>query len=236
MKKTKISKPLKSVKTKARVTETPVTPVVEPVKPMFVGALPQLPKISPVTYVLGGMVIVAVLVAVFFKSLFVVAMVNGKPISRLELIGELERLAGKQALNSLVTRVLIEQEAAKKKVAVTQKETDEAVAKLTDDLKKQGQDINKLLTAQGMTMSSLQEQLRVQKLVEKIFEKDLKVTDKEVTDYIEKNKEQLPENQDEASLKESVMQQLKQQKLSDLFQGWLQTAQKNAKITYYLNF
>lgn len=196
----------------------------------------SMPKISPLTYIIGGIVIVVIVAAVFFKSLFVVAIVNGQPISRVELIHELERLAGKQALNSIVTRVLIEQEATKQNITVTNKEVTDAVTKLSNDLKKQGQDINKLLVAQGMTMSSLTEQLRVQKLVEKIFAKNLKVTDKEIADYMEKNKAQLPENQDLATLKESVAQQVKQQKLSDLFQAWLQTAQKDAKITYFLNF
>lgn len=234
MKKTKTSKPVSSVKKSAtRVSDrsTAVSPQPEVVMPK----MNLLPKVSPLTYVIGAVVIVAVVGAVFFKNLFVVARVNGQLVTRLELNSELERLAGKQAINSLVTKVLIQQESNRRKVTVSDKETNDAIAKLSADLKKQGQDLDKLLVAQGMTKESLKEQMRIQTLVEKMFSKDVKVTDKEVTDYIEKNKEQLPTTQDEASLKNSVSQQLKQQKLSEVFQNWIATAQKNASISYYLN-
>ncbi|MFA6004922.1 MAG: SurA N-terminal domain-containing protein [Patescibacteria group bacterium] len=231
--KTKTSKPKKSVMNKV-VRETVVTEPVMPKKNIF--AMNPLPKLSPFTYIVGAVVVVVLVGALFFKNLFVVALVNGQPVSRIALIQELERLGGKQALNSLVTKTLIEQEASKKGVKVTDVEINKAVTDLTASLKKQGQDLDKLLVAQGMTKATLIEQMRVQKVVEKLFDKQAVVSDKDVTDYLEKNKESLPEGQDPATLRDSVKDQLKQQKLSEVFQTWVQASEKNAKISYFINF
>ena len=231
--KTKTSKPKKSVNSQV-AEETLLSQPTMPKQNMF--AMNPLPRISPFTYIVGAIIVVVLVGAIFFKNLFVVAIVNGQPVSRISLIQELERLGGKQALNSLITRVLIDQEASKKKITVTDAEVNTAVTQLAANLKKQGQDIDKLLAAQGMTKTSLMAQMRVQKTVEKLFDKQATVTDKEVADYMEKNKASLPANQDAASLKVSVLQQLKQQKLSDVFQSWVQTAEKNAKINYFINF
>src|SRR3989344_668284 len=52
------------------------------------------------------------------KGLFIAAIVNGKPVSRMALIKNLEKTGGKQALDSLVTQELIKQEARKENITV----------------------------------------------------------------------------------------------------------------------
>ena len=54
-----------------------------------------------------------------FRSFIVAASVNGQPITRLAVVKEAEKQGGKQVLESLVTNTLIEQEARKQKVTVT---------------------------------------------------------------------------------------------------------------------
>ncbi|MDP2649265.1 MAG: hypothetical protein Q8P10_00315, partial [bacterium] len=61
-----------------------------------------------------GLIVVILAVGAFFlKGLFVAALVNGEPITRVAIISELEKQGGKQALSSLVNQVLILQEAKK---------------------------------------------------------------------------------------------------------------------------
>ena len=181
-------------------------------------------------------IIIAGLVLFYFKGLFIAALVNGQPVTRISLVQELERKDGKRVLSSLVTQTLILQEAQKKHVDVSQKEIDEQVKKVEDSLKKQGQNLDAALTIQGLTRKDFVTQIKLQKLVEKMLAKDVKVTDKEVEDYVEKNKNNIPKDMKPEDAKMSARQQLEQQKLGEKFQPWLQKLQSTAKIQYFVNF
>ena len=190
---------------------------------------------QPKVFISLAILIIAAILFVF-KGFFVAAIVNGRPITRFELISNLEKRNGKQALSSLVVQTLILQEAQKKGIVVSQKETDEAVKKVEDGLSKQGQKLDEALALQGLTKNDFIQQIQLQKIVEKIFAKDTKVTDKDVADYIEKNKSTVPEGMKPEQVKKAVLQQLEQQKLSGLVQPWIAGLQKKAKIQYFVNF
>lgn len=166
------------------------------------------------------------------RSFFVVALVNGQPVTRLEFNQELEREAGKQALNSVISKTLVLQEARKKNITVSQKETDGQIKKIESGFSKQGRKLDEELSQSGLKRSDLVEQIRMQLLVEKLLSKEISVSDKEAKDFLERNKDQLPPGTTEQNIKE----QLKQQKLRDSFQTWVDKLQKDAKITYFLKF
>ncbi|HSW48077.1 MAG TPA: SurA N-terminal domain-containing protein [Candidatus Saccharimonadales bacterium] len=186
-----------------------------------------------------GLIIVILLVGflVFkYRGLFVAAVVNGQPISRMEVVKETEKQSGKQVINNLVRNTLIEQEAKKQNVTVTDKEIDDEIKKVESNLSKQGQKIDQVLAAQGLTREDLRKLIRLDKLVGKMVGKDIKITDKEVADYIDKNKESLPQDQSEDQLKTTVAAQLKQQALSAKVQTWLADLQNKAKIQYFVQY
>lgn len=187
-------------------------------------------------YLISAVVIVVLLaLAFFFRSLFVVAIVNGQPITRLAYINELEQTAGKQAMNSLVTKTLIQQEAKKNNVSVSNSEVDAQIKTIQDNLAKQGQQLDSVLALQGMTMPALREQIYLQKLVEKMVGKNITVSDKEISDYIDKNKDSLPQTASQADLKKQVHDQIYQQKLNDKVQTWIQGLQQKAKVSYLIS-
>lgn len=182
--------------------------------------------------------IIVVLVVVLFlgKSFLIAALVNGQPISRLEIIKELEKRDGKNALTAIINQLLISQEAKKKNIEVSQKEIDEDTKKIEDNLKKQGQNLDAALSAQGMTKKDFEGQIKLRKIVEKLLANDIKVADKEVNDYIEKNKATMPEGMKEDEVKSGVRQQLEQQKFSVKSQELLAKLEKEAKINYFVNY
>lgn len=179
-------------------------------------------------------VIVVLGLLYLLRSWFVVALVNGQPISRTDFNKEVEKQSGKQVLNNLVTRTLIQQEANKQKITVTQKEVDDELAKIKANVEQSGRSLDQALELQGMTQAELREQIQLQKLVEKLIGKDVAVSDDEVNKYIEANKEGLPAGTNPDELKVSVKEQLRQQKLSTKFQTWIDDLQKKAKINYFL--
>src|SRR5690348_15986934 len=66
-------------------------------------------------------VALVILAAILFllRSWFIVAIVNGQPITRASFTRELEKKDGRDVLNSLVTKTLIFQEAAKNNVTIS---------------------------------------------------------------------------------------------------------------------
>jgi foldase protein PrsA len=172
----------------------------------------------------------------FLRSVFVAAVVNGQPISRLAVVKEAEKQTGKQTLSNLVRNSLIEQEAKKQNVTVSDKEINDEVKKLEGNLSKQGQKLEQVLSVQGMTRSDLNRLIRLDKLVAKMVGRDVKVSDKEVDEYLEKNKDLLPADQDQAALKKQVKERLVQQKTSEKVKAWLEDLQAKAKVIYFVQY
>lgn len=172
----------------------------------------------------------------YFKSLFIAATVNGTPISRLAVIQRLEKATGKQTLDSLITKELLLQEAAKRKITISEQEIDKEIAKIQTNIKKQGGTLEQALAAQGMSQADLREQVKLQKILEKMFADQLKVTEKEIDQFIETNKNNIPQSADPSTIRESVRQQLQQNKLGPKVQELIANLKKAAKIDYFVNY
>src|SRR5437868_6869199 len=77
-------------------------------------------------YIFIVIAIILIFAALYFlRSYIVVATVNGQPISRIAFNGELEKEAGKQVMTTLIRKMLIQQEADKKHISVSQKEVND---------------------------------------------------------------------------------------------------------------
>ena len=107
---------------------------------------------------------------------------------------------------------------------------------MEEALAKQGQNMDQLLVAQEMTRQDLAEQVRLQKIVEKLLGGEIEVTDQEVKDYFEKNKTSMPKDAKLDDFQEEIKGNLRQQKLGEKIQSWMKTLQENAKINYFLKF
>lgn len=170
------------------------------------------------------------------RGLFIAATVNGEPISRLTIISELERQSGKQALDSMVTKTLILQEAKKRNVTVPEQEVNDEIKKIETELKQQGQDLDQALAMQGGDRESFRDQIRIRKILEQLFGKEIQVSDKEVADYIASNSATLPQDANQQALQASIKQQLEQQKLSEKLQTWLAELRQKAQVNYLVNY
>lgn len=193
-------------------------------------------KIKKSYIILVAVVIVLGALLYIFRSVFVAAVVNGQPISRLEVVQEAEKQSGKQVITTLIRNRLIEQEARKQNVTVSEKEVDDEIKKLEGNLQKQGQKLDQVLTMQGMSKEDLRKLIKLDKMVGKLVGKDIKITDQQVNEYIEANKESLPADQNENDLKNTVREQLKQQQLNEKVRTWLEDLQKKAKINRFVSY
>lgn len=192
-------------------------------------------RLSKVLLVLVG-VIVAGGLLYSAKSWFVVAVVNGRPIFRHAFDRQLERQYGKATLDNEVTKVLIQQEAKKQNTNIPQSEVDDRIKQIEDQFKAQGTDLDTLLTSQGQNRDNLQEQIKIQLVIEKILGKDIEITDEQIEQYYETNKDFFPEDSKFEDLKEDIRQDVFQQQMSEKFQPWLEDLKATAKIYPFLVF
>jgi parvulin-like peptidyl-prolyl isomerase len=184
-----------------------------------------------------GVVIVLILVILFFtKGLIVAATVNGRPISRLSVIKELEKQGGKQVLESIINKDLIEAELSKQKVSVTTEEINEELKKIETQVTSQGGTLEAALSQQGLTKEKLREQITIQKKLEKLLADKVAVTDADIEAYIKDSKVPTPKDVKMEDFRKQISQQLKQQKFQQEAQKWVSELTTNAKIKYYVNY
>jgi hypothetical protein len=188
--------------------------------------------------IFGVLAVAAFLLALNFenlRNLFVVANVNGKNISRFQVIRELEAQGGQQVLDSIVSRVLIEQEAGRRGIIATDAEIQEEMARIDATLLAEGTNLDDALAAQNMTRTDLAEQLKFQVLLEKMLADRIQVTDEQLEDYIEANRENLPEEID-PEFREQLRESLVQQNMSMESQLLLSELRDQATINYYVQY
>ena len=187
---------------------------------------------------LGSIIVLAAIIIValfYFRSYFFAATVDGRIITRLSVIRRLEKQAGKNILDSLIAEKLIDIEATKKGITVSEDEIIAQIQQVRDSITGQGGTLEEELSRQGMTEADLREQVILQKKVEKILAESVLVSDEDVDAFLTQNQIVVPE-QGGQELRERARVQLKNQKLSQEIDGWLSSLKNSASITYYTEY
>lgn len=117
-----------------------------------------------------------------------VATINGKAISRQNFYKALEEQNGSQILGELILKSLVEQQAKHEGVKVSSEELDEEIMSIQQRFQNEYQ-FQLALIQYGMTFEQFKEETRYGLLLEKLRTKDIIVSDKEVQEYYEANKE-----------------------------------------------
>jgi hypothetical protein len=219
--------PIKSQKTKVseKTTETASQPV----------------KKEKIQHSRPALTIIALLIILFaflylFKGLFIAADVNGEKISRFAVISALEKQAGKQTLENMITKTLILQEAKKRNINISDTDVNKEIAKISKNIEAQGSTLDQALSMQGMTRNQLKDEIKLQLMVQKMVSQNVKVSDSEVAKFIEENKTQFPDDATEEELKTQAKEQLTSQKMSEQTQKLISNLQKNAKTVYFIKY
>jgi len=177
--------------------------------------------------------IIALLTLLYFKkSWFVVAWVNNRPITRLEFNHQLEQQYGKKVLESLINQKLINQEAKKQKINITDEQIQESIDKIEKSLSGQIS-LDDALKAQGITREQLKSDMKLQLTIEKLVSQGIEISDEEIAEYFKENKELFTATE-EGKQKEEAINNLRQQKINKKFQGWLENLHNTAKILRFI--
>lgn len=178
------------------------------------------------------LIILGILLLAFYKkSLFVAAIVNGTPITNLELQLKLNDQFRTQTLNQLINERLILSEAAKHNAIPNNLDVDKKIADLESSVGGK-ETLDALLTQQGQTRSGLRKQVLVQLAITKLYDQEATVSADEVAKFIESNK-QLLKATDSASQQKEAYDTVKNQKLSQIFSDKFQQLKQAANIKIF---
>lgn len=194
----------------------------------------KIKQYRPLLLILAALLIAIILFEL--KGFIIAATVNGQPISRLQVLTQLEKEGGKSVLDTLITNNLILQEGQKQKITVTDAEITAQINQIKDNLKAQGEDLNTALAAQGMTQKDLNDQIKLQILVQKMAGKDINVTDAEIADSFKQNQSTYPKGTKLADVSDQIRKSLTQQKLSTSITSFIENLKSKAKINYFVNY
>lgn len=186
---------------------------------------------NPSLYTIGTVVLVFViattLLFIYNKGLFLAGSINGKFITTPQFYSELTKARGEEVFDTMVREILIKQEAAKKDIAVDDKEIDKKIKEIEKRLG--GKENFKMALKQNNTsLQDVKKQITIQLLAEKILADKIKVTDEQIDKYIKENGELV-----KGLSKEEVKNQLKSQKLNQEFPTWFDKLKNKANITTY---
>ncbi|MBT2756269.1 peptidylprolyl isomerase [Mesobacillus foraminis] len=141
-----------------------------------------------------ALILAVFLIATAFSNKDVVASVNGDSISKEELYSTLVKQYGASSLSALIDNKIIEQEAEKKDITVTDKEITEELQTYIDSYGGE-EAFQSALEQSGLTENDVKSDVENYLKIEKLLKPQVKVTEEEMKTYFEENKESFNEQE-----------------------------------------
>ncbi|KML41708.1 peptidylprolyl isomerase [Cytobacillus firmus] len=140
-------------------------------------------------WILGSVLTIGAAAAIFFTIQDdAAATVNGEKISKDELHERLVDQYGQELLDSLITEKVIDQEAKKENVKVTQEEIDEEKDVYAESYG--GEDaLKQTLESSGLTMADFEEDIESYLATKKLLEPRIEISEEDMKAYFDENKD-----------------------------------------------
>jgi len=165
------------------------------------------------------------------KRWFVPVIVNGSPITGIELMSRLDKDFRTQTLDNMINEKIILDEARKKNALPTKQEVDGKIAEL-EKMFGGAESFNSLLAQQGETRVGVVRQTEIQLAIEKMYSSEATASSEEIDAYIKTNKASITAT-DSAVQKAEAEKALKQQKLSKVFLAKFEELKKSASVKIF---
>lgn len=148
-------------------------------------------------WMIASLILAVALIVVLIVSPFAkdpgeaaVATVNGKDITKNELYDKLVEAGGESTLDSMITQELVQQEADKNNITVTDADIEAEIKDLQDQFGGES-GLESALSQSGMTMDDLKKQMPLQVQIRKLLLPKVTITDEEIQTYFNENKDSL---------------------------------------------
>ena len=137
---------------------------------------------------IGAVAAAAIIMLVAFSGDETVASVGDTKITKDALYEKMAASTGPAALEALISNEVVNQEADKAGIEVTQKELDAEMA-VYEESYGGTEALEQALATSGMTLADLKEEMDIYLKVEKIVGPDIKISDEQIKTYFEENKD-----------------------------------------------
>lgn len=171
------------------------------------------------------------LLAFYKKEWFIAATVNSSPVSSLDLLIRLNQQFRTQTLDQLINEKIILQEASKNNISISEQEISSKIGALEKNVGG-AQVLDSLLSQQGQTRSSIRGQLRLQLIIEKLYQNEATISAQEVDNFIKTNPQALQAT-DSAAQRTEAEDILKQQKINQIFSQKFQELKQKADVKIF---
>jgi hypothetical protein len=189
--------------------------------------------VAAAVVVLAIAALVALNVYQWRKPAPAVATVNGAKISRGDYDKAVARGDGSQVLDQLISQKLVESDASKKHVTATPDEIDaklkEAKSQFSTDA-----EYRQALSTNNVTEPQLRESIRLQVLLQKLVYDKVQVSDAEIQQEFDKNKDTQYQGKSLDDVKADIQKTLMDQKQQDALQSYLANLRTSAKIVKHI--
>lgn len=201
-------------------------------------SLSKFPISRKTTYII--LLALGLVVLLFAANKYlVVAWVDKKPVTAFEYYSTLSKRYGKDVSEELIVQKLLENEAANKKITISNDDLNNEIKKIEEQ--QGGADkLEQILQAQNISRNEFERLVKLQLMRTKLFADQGNVTDGDVDAYITENQDAFAPTTDangaetdpksDPKLRESIKEQLKQQKINASFSAWLQTARQSDRV------
>lgn len=182
--------------------------------------------------------LVLILVAALynFRSSIIVATVGGKPIYRWEIIKSLEDQMGQQALDNMISLKLIDNAATERGIVVSENEINLKSKTIEDSVTQSGMTMEQFLEQSGLTMEDYRDRIKQMIVVEKLLADKISVSEEEIDQYIEQNKEAFPDIEEDPQGRSLVKESLVQNKMSLEYDNMLQELMETGGVNILFEY
>ncbi len=168
------------------------------------------------------------------KHHFVVARVDGTFITRSKLNSALMDAYGRNMLDELITRHLVESEVEKRNIEVTEEELAVKIIEVEEQVVQgTGMELEEYLDTMGMGFGEFEKNIRTQLKIEKILRSEVEVSEEEIEIFLEQNEEFFGGESREEN-REEALEILTEQAMNRFYQEWLTSVREEAEIVNYL--
>ncbi|WP_066633039.1 peptidylprolyl isomerase [Desulfolucanica intricata] len=123
-----------------------------------------------------------------------VATVNGESINKEELYEAMVDQNGQQVLNYLITEKIVNQEAKKQNISISEADLNKELEKVKEYYGSE-ENFNQYLEQSGISLEDLKEDLAINLKIEKLLEPQISIKEDEIKEYFEANKAQFAQEE-----------------------------------------